>query len=193
MKGLDQDRYSKKVCIDANTFYADSFKLARMIWDDNYRPELIVALWRGGTPAGCVVTEFFSYKGHKHYNIALKAQSYDEKLENNKDVMFDGLEMLLDKLEPKTKVLVIDDVWDTGKTMVNFLNYIDVKTLGKISESNIKIGTVYFKPGFNEASRGPDYYVVADDSWLVLPHELVNNSKEIIKQKGMHAYESLFE
>lgn len=66
-----------------NSLYIDSFKMARAIWDDGFRPtvklsmvplffslrvplpaaavvpQYLVGLWRGGTPIGICVEEFF--------------------------------------------------------------------------------------------------------------------------------------
>ena len=49
----------EKVYIDGNEIYIDSYRLARKIWDDGFRPDFVVGIWRGGTPVGIAIEEFF--------------------------------------------------------------------------------------------------------------------------------------
>ena len=49
---------SEKVFIDANELFVDSYRLARKIFDDGFRPDYVVGVWRGGCPIGVAVEEF---------------------------------------------------------------------------------------------------------------------------------------
>ena len=44
-----------KVFISGNEIFVDSYRLARKIWDDGYRPDFVLGIWRGGTPIGIAV------------------------------------------------------------------------------------------------------------------------------------------
>jgi hypoxanthine phosphoribosyltransferase len=39
-----------KEYISANEFVRDAFTLARDIYESGYRPDVLLVLWRGGTP-----------------------------------------------------------------------------------------------------------------------------------------------
>ena len=68
---------TEKIYIDANTMYVDSFRMARNIWDDGFRPTFILGVWRGGTPIGCCIEEFFRKQGVRTFHTAIKTQSYE--------------------------------------------------------------------------------------------------------------------
>ena len=49
---------------------------------------------------------------------------------------------------------------------------------------DIRVATVYFKPGNNRTDRRPDYYIHETDKWLVFPHELKGlTDEEIARHK----------
>ena len=53
----------ERLILDPNTYLADCFKLAKKIWNDGYRPDFLIGLWRGGAPPGIAIQEFFRSKG----------------------------------------------------------------------------------------------------------------------------------
>lgn len=44
-----------KIFLSSNELTKDSFRLAKKIYDSGWHPEVIVGLWRGGTPVGIAV------------------------------------------------------------------------------------------------------------------------------------------
>ena len=67
---------SNKIYLQANQLYNDSFALAKQIYDSGFVPDALIALWRGGSPVGIAVHEFFLYKGIKFYHTIVKTVSY---------------------------------------------------------------------------------------------------------------------
>ena len=57
---------SRRKVVDPNDYLVDCFRLARTIWDDGYRPDFLIGLWRGGAPPGIVIQEFFRWKGQSN-------------------------------------------------------------------------------------------------------------------------------
>ena len=53
----------EKIFLDARTLLINSVKLARLVWDDGYRPDYLIGVWRGGTPPGVAIHEFFRLRG----------------------------------------------------------------------------------------------------------------------------------
>jgi len=176
----------EKIYVDANSLLADSFKLARMVWDSGFRPGHIMAIWRGGAPVGVAVHEFLKAKGAKMNHMAIKAQSY-VKFEQTGRVEIIGLENLAKGVKKGDKLLVVDDVFDTGLTMDAIVRAINDRCAD--AAPDVRIATVYYKPLKNRTKIKPDFYVKEYNGWIVFPHELEGLTDEEIKKKGLGIYE----
>ena len=176
----------EKLYIDANSLLADSFKLARMVWDSGFRPGHIMAIWRGGAPVGVAVHEFLKVKGANMNHMAIKAQSY-VKFEQTGRVEIVGLEHVVSGLKKGDKLLIVDDVFDTGLTMDAIVRAINDRCVD--AAPDVRIATVYCKPLKNRTKMKPDFYVKEYNGWIVFPHELEGLTDEEIKKKGLGIYE----
>ena len=167
-----------KVYLDAQTFLRDGWRLARQILDSGWRPDVLLALWRGGAAVGAAVHEFLKVKGLSLRHMPLKCASYTGIGQSQSEVVFSHAEPVFNALEPGMKVLVVDDVFDTGKTAVAIKSKLE--GLGV----EMRLACVYWKPGKNTTSLSPDYFAKElDDSWIVFPHEMVGLAKEEIREK----------
>ncbi|HEX9635889.1 MAG TPA: phosphoribosyltransferase family protein [Acidobacteriota bacterium] len=178
-----------KVFIDANTLLVNSFRLARKIWDSGYRPNYLVGLWRGGTPVGAAIQEFFRVRGHDPYHTAIKTQSY-VGLRQGGEVEVKGLEHVIDIVESEEKMLLVDDVFDTGHTLARVLEVIREKARKNTPE--LRAATIYYKPEKNETDLVPDYYLIEDNRWLVFPHELDGLTPDEVRRKGLGLFDLVF-
>ena len=61
------------------------------------------------------------------------------------------------------KVLIVDDVSDSGASLIVAKEYIE-----KLGAKEIRIATLHYKP---RSSFKPDYYVGETDAWIVYPWE----------------------
>ena len=172
----------EKLFIKPNGLLEDSFKLAYKVFEDDFRPDYIVGVWRGGAPIGIAVQEFLSVLGIKSDHIAIRT-SYYEGIDNRKhSVEVYGLNYVIRKLESEDKLLIVDDVFDTGNSITKIIS--DIKKACKKNTPNIKVATTYFKPNKNMTDMAPDYFVHETDNWLVFPHELEDLTiEEIISNK----------
>lgn len=178
----------KKVYIDANSLLLDSFRLAKMIYKSGFHPDLLIGLWRGGTPAGIAVHEFFVFKGLKpRYHTAIKAESY-HGIEERGEVCIEGMDQIVKRAKRGDRLLVVDDVFDTGKSIEAVKNVFETNVPFPI---RLKVATVYFKPKKNLTNLRPDYYLKTIDDWIVFPHELEGLSKEELRKKGEVLFEIL--
>ena len=84
------------------------------------------------------------------------------------------------KLESEDRLLIVDDVHDTGNSISQIIT--DLKKACKKNTPEIKIATPYYKPNKNESEYKPDYYLHETDQWLVFPHELEGLSFEEIQK-----------
>ncbi len=166
----------EKIFLTPDQLINDSFILAKQIYDSGFEPDIIIVLWRGGTPVGMAVHEFLLYKGVKSYHTVIKTESYTG-IGTRAEVRIEHIDALLSTVAPNSKVLVIDDIFDSGKTMHKVHELLQQKT------PHIKLATLYYKPHANLTDLVPDYYVTETAQWIVFPHELMDLTPEEILRK----------
>ena len=168
----------KKRYLSAQEFLHDCWRLASIVRKSPWRPDAIVALWRGGAGVGVAMHEYFKYTGWDVRHYPLKCSSYSAIGENSGEVEFFLKDELLRQFSKGENVLVVDDVFDTGKTAKS------MKDVLSSSGVNSKIACVYWKREKNTVDIQPDYYA-ADMSgdWIVFPHEIEGLSIDEIGEK----------
>ena len=172
----------KKIFINANSLLRDSFQLASLIWKDNYRPTVMVIIGRGGAPIGIALHEFFWYQGWEASLATVKSGAYIG-LERKGKGRIEGVSEMVSHLCPEDRLLLVDDVFDTGLTIQRIIELIR-ETGGKNAPAEIRIATLYYKPHRSQTGLKPHYYLKEVDRWLVFPHELCGLTLEEIKEKG---------
>jgi hypoxanthine phosphoribosyltransferase len=68
-------------------------------------------------------------------------------------------------------LLVVDDVWDSGKTL-SFVK----KYLLDHGAKSVKIAVVYYKPKKSLVAGEPDFYVAETDKWVAHPWETTRDN-----------------
>lgn len=167
-----------KYYISADQLLHDSIQLALAVAESDWRPDLIVGIWRGGAPVGVTVQEVLAYIGIDSDHLAIRTKSYTGIATRSRVEVY-GLDELLCRMKPTSKVLLVDDVHDSGLS----LRQVTIE-LGKLCSPMPEVRTAvpYYKPGNDRSRRVPDYYVHATDDWLVFPHELDGLTDEEIQQ-----------
>jgi hypothetical protein len=173
---------TKKIYVSANDYLHDSWRLARMILDSGWEPEDLIALWRGGAPVGVTVHEFLYYHGMRPRHRVLKCQSYTGIREHRQQVEFENSEEMLQSIVRGSRLLVIDDVLDTGNTARAVLDRLVPFGV------DVRLATVYWKPNQSQTGIKPDFYVNLTDDWIVFPHELDGLSPEEVRLKDPVIY-----
>jgi len=93
------------------------------------------------------------------------------------------LSYMIRNVNAEDSLLIVDDVYDSGLSVQAIIETIHMKAR-RNAPQDIRVATVYFKPGNNRTDRDPDYYVHSTDKWLVFPHELDGLSiDEIVANK----------
>jgi len=174
----------EKEFIRADDLIRDAFTLAKRIYDSGYRPDALLVLWRGGTPVGIAIHEFLMYKGVRTYHTAIKAESYTG-IGKRIDPVIENLEPVLQNLKVNAKVLIVDDIFDTGCTMQKVCERVRERTC------QIKIATLYYKDGASRVDIVPDYFLRKTNHWLVFPHELMDLTADEIRAKDEYIYNLL--
>ena len=168
-----------KIYISADDLLIDSFKLAQQIFESGFRPQFIVGVWRGGAPVGIAVQEYLDFAGVKTDHIAIRTSSYYGIGLQDKEVRVHGLNYIIDNVNATDELLLVDDVFDSGRSVIAVIKELEEKTRANLPRT-IKIATPWYKPSRNTTSIVPDFFIHETDSWLVFPHELSGLSMEEI-------------
>jgi hypothetical protein len=169
-----------------------SFGLAARVVQSTFRPKFLVALWRGGATIGCYVHEYLGFKGIESDHIAIRTSRYTGVDCATEEVIVHNLTYLKEQAKAGDSILLVDDVWDSGKSIEAFTKKIE-QELGHLNLV-IRIATVFYKPKRNHLSTSPDYFVEETDDWLVFPHELESLSRgEIELHFGAECSKIIFE
>jgi hypoxanthine phosphoribosyltransferase len=198
----------EKTFISADSLLRDSLQLGLNIVRSGFRPSFLVGIWRGGAPIGIAIQEVLEYNEIECDHIAIRTSSYSGIDQQAHTVRVHALDYLVSQLTFEDRLLLIDDVFDTGRSLEAVMDELARRCRRNLPEQ-IRIATVYYKPSrrhkavlderpnaagakMRESDLKPDYYVRATDQWLVFPHELQGLSREeILKHKPVD--ESFFE
>lgn len=167
-----------KQYISPSQLLADAFRLGWQVFESGYRPDMVVAVWRGGTPVGIAVHELLDLLGVAADHFAIRSASYTGIARRRPVVRVDGLDYLVARAAATERLLLVDDVHDTGLSLQQIVDELRQACGDDVPE--IRLATPYFKPGNNLTGRVPDYYLHGTDDWLVFPHELIGLSLEEI-------------
>jgi hypothetical protein len=186
MMGADEARGA---ALDADEYLADSFRLARRIWDDDCRPDFMIALWRGGAPPGIAIQEFFRWKGHDFYHTAIRTQSLEGLVQNGG---FDirGLEHVIDNVDADHSLLIVDNFFDTGRTVFEVVEHL--RKRARRNTPVIKVASVYFRPSRQKFLVGPDYWLHEVEQAPVFPHELSAMNPEQVAATDPDLHEAIW-
>ncbi|GAB1433512.1 phosphoribosyltransferase family protein [Spirochaetota bacterium] len=172
-----------KEFLSYNTVRNNALKLAYRIYKDGFIPDIIYVSLRGGAYLGNVMSEYFKALKQDQrpvFYAAVVARSYID-IHKNDNVRIDGWTYSPEFLRNGDKVLLVDDIYDTGRT----INYLASVILGKgIPRQDLKIAVHDFKivhyRGEQPAIK-PDYWCRRhelfqpdEDSWIhYMSHELM--------------------
>ena len=168
-----------KIYITADELLSSSLKLGQMVVKDGFRPDFIVGVWRGGTPVGIAVQELLDFCHIKTDHFAIRTSSYTGIGKQEAKVNVYGLHYLIDNMNYDDSLLIVDDVFDSGRSVQAIIGELDIH-MRKNMPTDIRVGTVYYKPSKNLTNRNPNYYIHKTEDWLIFPHELDGLSDEEI-------------
>lgn len=162
--------------------------LARKIYDDGFVPDVIYVPLRGGAYLGNIISEFLKIANKDKppfLYAAVIANSYTGFQQEDR-VAVHGWTYPPEKLNQNTRVLIVDDIFDSGATInslvADFITH-------DVSRKNIKIAVHDYKI-FHEQKEPlpiqPDYwcrkhdvYSENDNVWIhYLSHELIGLTAE---------------
>ena len=96
-----------------------------------------------------------------------------------------GTQYLLESLNADDRLLLVDDVYSSGKTMDVVISRLEQR-LKRNMPTNIKTATIWSRSA--SGARKPDFFRHQTDDWLVLPYELTGlTADEISEHKPLVA------
>jgi hypoxanthine phosphoribosyltransferase len=147
--------------------YEFLLNLAEKIGEDNFKPDVIVGVSRGGWPPARVMSDLL-----ENPEIAnVKAEFYLGVAETK------GEPLITQPVSVSVRdkeVLLMDDVADTGKSLRLVKAHLKEK-----GATEVKIATIYYKPW---SVVIPDYYEKETTSWIIFPWERKETIRNIIKR-----------
>jgi hypoxanthine phosphoribosyltransferase len=159
-----------KIVLSAQDLLEDSFRLGLRVLESGFQPTMIIAIWRGGTPVGLAVQEILDYCGVQSDHIAIRTSSY-VGVDERGAVAVHGLNYIIKKICYDDRVLIVDDVFDTGNTIAAVIEELSRRARDN-TPGDIRVAVPWFKPSRNETDLEPDYFLRETSDWLVFPHEL---------------------
>jgi hypoxanthine phosphoribosyltransferase len=179
---------SEKIYLAAQELLEDSFRLGAKIIESGFRPNIIIALWRGGTPIGVAVQELLACAGIAADHIAIRTSAYHGIDGRSAQIRVHGLSYLIKTVRQEDSLLIVDDVFDTGHTIDVVINHL--RELARLNTPrDIRVAVPYYKPKRNQTGRVPDYYIHETESWLKYPHSLEGLTHDEVSRHRPELYE----
>lgn len=173
----------------------NAIKLAhKMYKEDGFVPDVIYVPLRGGAYMGNVISEYFKIALEKSSSrpvlyAAVVARSYID-VKNHGSIRIDGWTYNPEYLRSGDKILFVDDIFDSGRTINFLVNFVLAKG---INREDIKVAVHDYKVQEylkEKLDIVPDYYCrkhvikrPEDEIWIhYMSHELVGLSKEELEK-----------
>jgi uncharacterized protein len=123
--------------------------------------DVMLVITRGGMVPACIISERLNLR-----NILVAAVMFYTGQEHTLDKPI-FLQFPADPLLNRRRVLIVDDVWDSGKTIMA----VRERVLDAGGEPETAV--LHYKPAHNAyGSRQPDFYVDETDAWIVYPWDV---------------------
>ncbi len=177
----------KKKFLDEETLILDAFKLGVSIFESGFKPTFIVGLWRGGSAVGIYVQESLQTLGIQTNHLSLRTSyrgepSYQENIVSaDAELRVHGTQYLLENLNADDSLLIVDDVFSTGKNIDAIIQRLENR-LKRNMPKKVKVATLWQRPSYKSVAFSPDYCLHETEDWLVFPYEINGLSLEEIKQ-----------
>lgn len=174
-----------KLYVDANQLLKDSFALARLVEQSGFIPTLVIGVWRGGAGIAVAVHEHLSFTtGCEIKHLPVKTSLYSGIATTESKVLLTGVASVMNEINHDEKVLIVDDVHDSGRSLDFLVETIRTELASlKVEGVQLKSACIYYKPLEGKVFAAPDYYLHETTGWIVFPHEMVGLTAEEISKK----------
>ena len=182
----------RKEFLPYNTVRNNALKLAHRIYKDGIFPDVIYVSLRGGVYLGNVLSEYFKIvnrQGRPVYYAAVVARSYTGVQESD-EVKVEGWTYPPEYLRIGDKVLLVDDIFDSGNTINHLAGIIMEKGIPRQDLKVVVHDYKYFSAKVDQLPVQPDYWCRKhelsendDDYWVhYSSHELIGLSPNELEE-----------
>jgi len=144
--------------------------ITRKIQDSGFKPELIIAISRGGLVPARLLSDSLNvpilYTIRISFYSSVGVRREKPEVTQPLDVDIKG-----------KKVLIVDDISDSGKSLVLAKEYVD-----SLGAGETKTATIHYKP---TSVFKPDFFSETTNAWIVYPWE----TQEFFRQTGKRVEE----
>ncbi|MCL1993446.1 MAG: phosphoribosyltransferase [Spirochaetes bacterium] len=150
----------RKEFLQFDTVRDNAIKLAHKIYSEGFIPDVIYVAMRGGAPLGNVISEYFKVvlkREHPVYYATVVARSYSG-VATAGEIKMEGWSYPPERLRIGDKVLLADDIFDSGNTINHLARLIMDRG---ISRDHLKIAVhdyKYFTDKEKQHPVQPDYF-----------------------------------
>jgi hypoxanthine phosphoribosyltransferase len=151
-----------------NQIYDMLLSQTQKIQNQNYKPEIIIAIAKGGLIPARTLTDLLEIQelGYIHIEFYkdINKTRQEPTLKQNLTIQVLG-----------KKTLLVDDIADTGRSLNLAKTYLQQQ-----GACQIKTATLYKKP---QSSTTPDFYEKQTASWVVFPWDTKETLRKIIQRQ----------
>jgi len=148
--------------------WSDCLTLAEKINTAGYTPELLVCIARGGLAVGRFLSDMLQVPTLRVFGVEFyKGINTREKKPKITQAFTEDI--------TGTRVLVIDDVADTGTSLVFVKEHLERK-----KPASLKTATLHYKP---QSILKPDFFIAETTAWLVYPWEYFEFSYTFLEEQ----------
>lgn len=181
-----------KEFLSVETIRDNAIRIAEQMYKDNFIPTVIYVSLRGGATLGNVISEYFKLIANidsPPLYAAVVSHSYQE-FKSTTQIHIDGWTYEPKFLRKSDKVLLVDDIFDSGLT-INYLA--DILIAQGLTHNRLKIAVHDYKIRCFEKQTHkyiPNYYgrkitinTPTEDNWIhYLSHELDGLTEEELEK-----------
>lgn len=155
--------------ISWSRFYSLSRKLSYTVHDSGFKPDIIIAIGRGGYMPARIISDFL----HVLNLTSFKIEHYHGTLKKKKAV----IRYPLGQGVAGKRVLLVDDVCDTGDTFAVAEKHL----ADRMQPAEVRTAVIHYK---KTSSYIPDYYAsrIVKWRWIIYPWAAAEDISEFIKQ-----------
>ena len=152
-----------------NRIYNMLLSQAEKIRQSSFKPDVIVGVTRGGWVPARVLSDLLGVPDFATVRVEFYLGVTETR---NEPVLIQGVSAAV----TGKKVLIVDDVADTGKSLQLAREHVLQQ-----GATEVKIATVYRKPW---SVIKPDYYETETSCWVVFPLETKETIRKIVEKHG---------
>ncbi len=160
MRGLMRFNEAERMTIKHVLSWDEIQSLVEIITEQLHNDyDALLVVTRGGMIPACLISQRRNWR-----NILVAAVQFYTGIGTTREIPT-FLQFPSDPLIVGKKLLVIDDIWDSGRTIAAVKQRLD--TAG----ANYEVAVLHFKPGSSKVEGRPDFYAAETDQWIVYPWE----------------------